>query len=99
MAYEPKKRIEKILFFLAGVKRASPNTLLPQELNAVVNYWLTLSNTSTVFSTIFLTVTVALFIETTCWYLYSLTFVGAIIFGIKTWVYAKCAEKTLSLWK
>lgn len=99
MAYKPKNNIEKIAFFLAGVKKASSATLPPAELNAVVNYWLTLSNTATVFSTVFLTITVILFIETKIWYFYSPTLIGAILFGVKTWVYSKCASETLSLWK
>lgn len=67
MAYKPKNKIEKIAFCLAGVKKASSVTLPPAELNAVSNYWLMRSNTSTVFCTVFLTMTMVLFIETRCW--------------------------------
>jgi len=97
-AYEPKNKIEKIAFFLAGVKRAGSSTLGPGELNAVTNYWLTLSNTSTVYSTILLTTTVILFIETKLWFIYFLSAMGSIICAIKTWVYSKCARETNALW-
>ena len=97
--YEPKSTIEKIGLRLAGVKKANNTTLPPQELNAVKNYWLMLSNTSTVFSTIFLTITSMLFIENKPWYIYSLSGLGFILFAIKTWVYSKCAGETLALWK
>jgi hypothetical protein len=98
-AYIPKNKIEKVAFKLAGVERASPSTLPPQELNAVVNYWLILSNTSTVYCTILLTITTMLFIEKKPLYIYSLTFMSSLLFAIKTWVYSKCAGKTLALWK
>jgi len=98
-AYEPRSKIEKIMFKLAGVKKASSTTLPAQELNAVTNYWLTLTNTSTVFSTIFLTITAMLFIANMPWYIYSLCGLGSILCAIKTWVYSKCAGKTLDLWK
>lgn len=98
-AYIPKNKIEKIIFWLAGVEKASSSTLPPAELNAVVNYWLMLSNTATVYSTIFLTITAMLFIDKKPWYIYSLTLMGSLFCAVKTWVYSKCASKTLSLWK
>ena len=98
MGYEPKGKIEKIAFWLAGIKKAGSKTLPSGELNAALNYWLTLSNTSTTFSTILLTVTTILFIETKLWYIYSITFIGSIICAIKVWVYSKCARETVSLW-
>ena len=98
-AYIPKGKIEKIAFFLTGVKKASSTTLPPQELNAVTNYWLMLSNTSTVYSTILLTITAMLFIDKKPWYIYSLTLMGSLLFAIKTWVYSKCAAETLALWR
>ena len=97
--YKPKSKIEKIAFRLAGVKKASSTTLPAQVLNAVTNYWLMLSNTSTVFSTIFLTITAMLFIENKPWYIYSLCGLGSILCAIKTWVYSRCAGETLALWK
>lgn len=97
--YEPKSKIEKIAFRLAGVKKASSTTLPAQELNAVTNYWLMLSNTSTVFSTILLTITAMLFIENKPWYIYSFCGLGSILYAIKTWVYSRCAGETLALWK
>jgi len=97
--YIPKGKFEKIAFRLAGVEKASNTTLPAQELNAVVNYWLMLSNTSTVFSTIFLTITAMLFIESKPWYIYSLCGLGSMLFAIRTWVYSRCAGKTLALWK
>lgn len=98
-AYIPKKKIEKIIFWLVGVEKASSPTLQPAELNAVVNYWLMLSNTSTVYSTILLTITAMLFIDKQPWYIYSFTLIGSLLCAVKTWVYPKCASKTLSLWK
>ena len=98
MAYEPKGVFEKAAFYVAGIKKASSPTLQPGELNAVTNYWLTLSNTATIFTTILLTIAANLFITTKCWFIYSLPIVGAVYFGIKNWVYGKCASETLKLW-
>ena len=99
MGYEPKNRIEKIAFRLAGIKKVGSSTLQAGELSVVTNYWLTLSNTSTMYSTILLTLTVVLFIELReLWYVYSITAVGSIICAIKTWVYSKCAREQAKLW-
>jgi len=53
MGYIPKNKIEKLAFFLAGIKKSASSTLKAGELNAVTNYYLTLTNTSTVYSTVF----------------------------------------------
>ena len=69
------------------------------ELNAVVNYWLTCSIASATISTILLTVAAMLFVETKHWYIYIWLAIGAIFFYLRNYVYTKCASETLSLWK
>lgn len=98
MGYEPKNRIEKMAFSLAGIKKTGSSNLKAGELAVATNYWLTLSNTSTVYSTVLLTIAAILFVEIKLWYIYAIPFIVSIICAIKTWVYSKCARETVSLW-
>lgn len=67
-------------------------------MTAVASFWLTRSQTATVFSTICFTSVIVLFVETKNWLFYTSFIIGTIFFAIRVWVYEKCAHHTLSLW-
>lgn len=99
MGYDPKNIIEKFAFKIAGINRIAISQILPAgEMSAVANFWLARSNTSTVFSTICLTSAIVLFVETKNWLIFTPFLIGSIFFGIRVWVYEKCAYQALKLW-
>ena len=72
MGYDPRNKIEKIAFRIAGINRIAISQTLPSgEMSAVANFWLARSNTSTVFSTICLTSAIVLFVETKNWLIFT----------------------------
>lgn len=101
MPLEAKNNFEKFVFHIMGFKdhKVPLSGSLPnQELSAVSNFWLTKSNTATIFSTILLTSAIALFIEIKDWILCIPFIIGSIYFVLRVWFCEKCAYHALKLW-
>ncbi len=101
MSLEAKNKLEKVVFYIMGFKNYKvplSDTLPKEQMAAVSNFWLAISNTSTVFSTILLTSAIVLFVEIKDWVFYMPFIIGSVYFAIRVWFCEKCAYHSLKLW-
>ena len=94
------KGLQKLALWILG--QTGINNSAPREvLGAVVQHWGNQANISTIFATIFSSITIALFVglEGDMRWTALPFFIGLVYFSIRAWAFGKCSEIACGLWK